>query len=86
MFIMVMMITIINKKNLHVDEVSSYILSNNVGGISMDFKEGYTYMPTEQVYLDCVAANESERFNFRNVWKNQTDDVHPPFYYLLLHM
>ncbi len=52
----------------------------------MDFKEGYTYMPTEQVYLDCVAANESERFNFRNVWKNQTDDVHPPFYYLLLHM
>ena len=65
MFIMVMMITIINKKNLHVDEVSSYILSNNVGSISMDFKEGYTYMPTEQVYLDCVAVNESERFNFR---------------------
>ena len=42
MFIMVMMITIINKKNLHVDEVSSYILSNNVGGISMDFNRGET--------------------------------------------
>ncbi len=82
-----MLITIASKKNLHVDEMCSYILSNNVGSINMTFEEGYTYMPAEQVYLDGITVNDvSGIFNFANVWKNQTNDVHPQLYYFILHI
>lgn len=86
-FLIIMIITIAGKKNYHVDEIYSYTLSNNIGSIMMTFEEGHTYTPVEQVYLDNMAVNDSsEKFNFANVWKNQTNDVHPPLYYLLLHI
>ena len=87
LFVIVMVLTVMNKENMHVDEIWSYTLSNNVGSIMMRFEEGRTYIPAEQMYLQSVAVNDaSEQFNFASVWKNQTDDVHPPLYYMLLHI
>ena len=86
-FLVIMIITVACKKNFHVDEIWSYILSNNVGSGSIDFEDERTYTPSEQVFLDSMAVSDaSEAFNFANVWKNQKNDVHPPLYYLLLHI
>ncbi len=82
LFIVVIILTIENKKNLHVDEIFSYISANHVGGFGMEFEEGRTYMP-QTMYLDYIS---SSGFNIANVWQNQANDVHPPFYYLLLHI
>lgn len=85
-FSMVMVLTIINKRNFHIDEMCSYILSNSTDNIVMEFEEGYTYSP-EMIYLENIAVmNVEEQFNFANVWANQTKDVHPPLYYLILHI
>ena len=86
-FVLVMVLTVMNKQNMHVDEIWSYTLSNNVGSTVMRFEEGRTYVPAEQMYLQSVAVNDaSEQFHFASVWKNQTDDVHPPLYYMILHI
>lgn len=87
LFFCIMVGIIWNKKNLHGDEVLSYSLANNIGTYMMRFEEGYTYRPAEKLYLDCMTVNaENGRFNFQNVWNNQAQDVHPPFYYILLHI
>lgn len=86
-FFAIMCLTILNKNNLHVDEISSYILSNHQDGTRIKFEEGYTYTSPEQVWLEGMTVNDgSERFDFKNVWENQTKDVHPPLYYLFLHI
>lgn len=86
-FLVIMIITFVCKNNFHVDEICSYTLSNNTKSIMMTFEEGRTYSPSEQIYLDNMTVRDAaEAFNFVNVWKNQTKDVHPPFYYVLLHM
>lgn len=86
-FLLIMLIVITGKRNLHVDEVASYILSNNNESISLDFEEGKTYTSIRQLYLESVAVNSvAEQFNFINVWGNQAKDVHPPLYYVILHI
>lgn len=85
-FALLMVLVISNKKNFYVDEMFSYVLANHAGGINMDFEEGYTYIPSEQVFIDNYAVYRDARFNFANVWENQTKDVHPPLYYLILHI
>ncbi len=83
----IMLVMFLNKMNLHVDELLSYTLSNNVGSTNLTIEEGYTYDSADEAYLGSLAVdNESERFNFKNVWVNQTRDVHPPLYYLILHI
>ena len=82
--IIVLIFVILGKKNLHVDEVSSYRLANCVG---TDYqKEGYMYEPAGDAYLEYMTVQPGQRFNALNVWYNQSQDTHPPLYYLLLHM
>ena len=38
------------------------------------------------VYRDYLTATEDSRFNFVSVYYNQRGDVHPPLYYMLLHL
>lgn len=38
-----------------------------------------------QEYRDYLAVSENNRFNYASVYYNQRGDVHPPFFYLLLH-
>lgn len=82
---------IASKKNLFVDEIFSYGLANHVItdeslGIGMAPEDGKVYEPSANAYLEYVAVQAGERFNFSNVWKNQSLDVHPPLHYLLLHI
>ncbi len=39
---------------------------------------------TKNYYLDYLAVNENEKWNWEPVYENQKNDVHPPLYYLLL--
>ena len=75
------------KKNYHVDEIFSYGLSNHVGTIAMNpEKAPYTYSPAIDAYLEYMTVQEGEEFQFSNVWYNQSRDVHPPLYYVLIHI
>ena len=86
-FLLIMVLTVMNKRNLFRDEVYSYTLANNIDSIFVDFEEGQVYTSPEQLFLDSIAVNNvEEQFNFKNVWKNQKNDVHPPLYYLILHI
>ncbi|PXV91464.1 dolichyl-phosphate-mannose-protein mannosyltransferase [Lachnotalea glycerini] len=71
------------KVNLHVDEIYSFGLSNNTTGTMMSIPEGE--LIDRSVFDQYVTVDLAHRFDFTNVWANQKADVHPPFYYLLIH-
>lgn len=82
----ILLIGVLSEKvNYHVDEIYSYGLSNNRGSIRMDFKTNKKYTPAGKAYMNYVAADPDDRFHYDIVWENQTNDVHPPLYYCLLH-
>lgn len=83
-FLFLIVFTISKKENYHVDELLSYGLSNNVGSILMIFDDGTKYDP-QDVFERYLTANRNHRFDYQNVWRNQKNDVHPPFYYMILH-
>lgn len=74
------------KKGMHVDEYYSYGLSNYAGDeIYMPVELGKTYEEPEEPFLSYMTAQPGARFAYENVWEKQTADVHPPFYYVILH-
>lgn len=78
---------IASKKNYNVDEVYTYGLANNIEDeISLSPKKAFMYEPAESVYKEYMTVQEGKRFNFVNVWDKQTADVHPPFYYVFVHI
>ena len=83
-FIVLMILAISQKKNFFVDEIYSYSLSNNLRSISLIFEDGVEY-DTRELFQNYLTADAEHRFDFENVWYNQTKDVHPPFYYIFLH-
>lgn len=85
LFLVLMILTISNKENYHMDEMCSYGLSNHQGSIVIDFEDGKTYTSSVEPYLEYLTVNEGNRFDYENVWENQSADVHPPLYYILLH-
>lgn len=77
-------ITFANEKmNFHVDEIYSFGLANNTTGTVMTLPQGDLIGQAE--LNQYVSVDSSHRFDFANVWANQTEDVHPPFYYVLIH-
>ena len=81
-----MVLVIANKENYHVDELWSYGLSNNIGSIYMSVEDGITYKPASAPYDDFLTVSADQGLNIANVWENQKNDVHPPLYYLLIHI
>lgn len=69
------------KTGFHYDEYYSYYSSNVSRGL----------VPTDREWksgaeiLDEFVVKKGEKFRFSDVVRMQTYDVHPPFYYLLLH-
>lgn len=85
-FALLMMITISLKTNYYIDEVYSYGLSNDTGeGIDIEIEYNKTYTPGALAFIDYVAVQNGERFDYSSVWQNQENDVHPPLYYAVLH-
>lgn len=84
-FIFLMALTISQKINYHVDEISSYTLANDAEDLFLTFKDYQAYTPAESVFLECMTASADHLFDYANVVANQASDVHPPLYYLILH-
>lgn len=84
LFLLMMILVMVNKKNLHVDEILTYGLSNYSSGSMMPI-EGEAYSPAENVLIEYTAVNENSKFDYKNVWQNQLRDTHPPLYYMLVH-
>lgn len=84
-FLFLMILTISNKENYHVDETYSYGLANHQDGIAIDIEDGKKYFDSEEPFLKYLTVSKEHRFDYQNVWENQSKDVHPPLYYVLLH-
>lgn len=86
-FLAILLVCMYGKKNLHTDEVSTYVLSNNTydTSITVNPERGVTYENPQEVWLRSVAVQEGQEFHYQNVWQKQKQDVHPPFYYAFIH-
>ena len=74
------------KQGYHVDEIYSHTLANSQYRPFIQNLEGYTTRwQTGQELLDALTVNESDAFDFGSVVYNQTQDVHPPLWYFVLH-
>lgn len=71
------------KINFHVDECLTYALANHIDGLELVPENGI--LTDTSVFTDFFSVTEGHRFDYAMVWKNQTNDVHPPLYYVLIH-
>lgn len=85
LFIMMSVLIILLKKQMHIDEYFSYGSANHIGSMHIEIEDGRTYVPSDVPYLNYMTADPNNRFNYINVWQNQAEDVHPPLYYAILH-
>ena len=72
------------KLDYDMDEVANYGLSNHVVGKDADIEYGKVYTGMGP-FKDFVEVKDGERFNYKNVYHNQWEDVHPPLYYCIFH-
>lgn len=72
------------KAYLHIDEGYSYGLMNYNKVDIMENEDFYNTWHTKDYYEEYLTIGKEEVTNFRPVYENQKNDVHPPFYYLLL--
>ena len=82
-FVGVMIFFLSRKENLFGDETLSYMYSNQTFGEA-------AYIPDLTTFEDPGAFFEyafstHDCFNYRNAILNQSGDVHPPLYYMILH-
>lgn len=71
------------KLSLSQDETFSYGSANDERGPFIEI-EDRTWHGSE-LFWDYLNVDEAHRFNYRQVVKNQSEDVHPPLYYIVLH-
>lgn len=72
------------KPYLHIDESYSYGLMNYDKVDIMDNEDFYNNWHTGEYYEDYLSISEEEAKDFKPVYENQKNDVHPPLFYLLL--
>ena len=74
------------KEGFYIDELWSYGLSNGYYMPFLHQKENYMNNWHQPVfYEDYLMVRTDEVFSYDSVYDNQVNDVHPPFYYMLLH-
>ncbi len=80
------------KTRLYGDEWFSYGLANNTDGYLfmtrgwVDIKSNETGWIKGDDIRQYLTVNKGEQLDCLHVIKNQRDDVHPPFYYALIHL
>lgn len=72
------------KSYIHMDEAYSYALAAYDKVEIQDNEDFYETWHNAEYYEDYLALQEDELNDFSPVYENQKNDVHPPFYYLLL--
>lgn len=73
-----------DKAYLHMDEGYSYGLMNYNKIDIMNNEDFYNTWHQNEYYKDYLSISSEEATDFTPVYENQKNDVHPPFYYLLL--
>lgn len=72
------------KQYYHMDEAYSLGLANYKSIGIQDDESFYDNWHTNEYYEDYLAVQDKDKGNYKPVYENQKNDVHPPFYYLLL--
>lgn len=73
-----------DKAYLHMDEAYSYGLMNYNKIDIMNDEDFYNTWHENKYYKEYLSISSEEASDFIPVYENQKNDVHPPFYYLLL--
>ncbi|MBO5870474.1 MAG: hypothetical protein J6Q89_06970 [Clostridia bacterium] len=72
------------KAYLHMDEAYSFGLSSYDKVEIQDSEDFYNTWHSAEYYRDYLIVDSDEQDEYSQVYENQKNDVHPPFYYLLL--
>ena len=77
------------KLGFNVDEIYTFGLSNHQysesHSLHLSLIDGISY-DGEEIWKAYTEVSEDGRFDYSNVFENQTHDVHPPLYYVLIHI
>lgn len=74
----------VKKSYIHIDEAYSFGLANYDKVEIQDNENFFDNWHTKEYYEDYLSVQEDEVGNYAPVYENQKNDVHPPFYYLIL--
>ncbi len=81
-FIVLMLFVLSRKQNFMEDELLTYNLANGKGWLAPE--NGQKYVPAEAPFIEYLTTDG--HINIERVWTRQRLDVHPPVYYLLVHL
>ena len=74
----------VNKEYIHMDEAYSLGLANYDKVEIQENEDFYNQWHNGEYYEDYLAVQEKDIGQYKQVYENQKNDVHPPIYYLLL--
>lgn len=72
------------KSYIHIDETYSFGLTHYDKIDMQNNEDFFNNWHTKQYYEEYLSVQKDEIWDFKPVYENQKNDVHPPFYYLLL--
>ena len=73
-----------NKQYLHIDEAYSFGLANYDKVEFQNNDDFFNVWHDKEYYEDYLSVQKEEIGNYKPVYENQKNDVHPPLYYLIL--
>ena len=74
----------VNKEYIHMDEAYSLGLANYDKVEIQESEDFYNQWHNGEYYEDYLAVQDKDVGQYKQVYENQKNDVHPPIYYLLL--
>ena len=74
----------VKKSYIHMDEAYSLGLASFDKVEIQDNEDFYNTWHNKQYYEDYLSVQEDEKGQYKQVYENQKNDVHPPLYYLFL--
>lgn len=73
------------KSGFHCDEIYSFGLSNKDFHYNIYDENGNIRWNNNEDIDSYMLVSENGRFDYKNVYENQISDVHPPFFYIIMH-
>lgn len=84
-FALILVVMCLLKVNTHVDETLTFTLSNEPNSTAIVLQQGVKFEDPARLFAEAFSTDSNSRFDYINVWDNQTKDVHPPLYYVIVH-
>lgn len=74
------------KNSYFIDEVASYGLSNSYYAPFIQYRDDFELSKIDQdVFKEYLSVDNQDAFKYDSVFFNQSNDVHPPLYYIIFH-